>query len=373
MDENNLLEKQNGARTFIVIIAAAVFSVLLLIYSKEVSQAVIRTIGSCLTVIIPSLFGFMVVSNIIIKSNIYIWLSKPFYLISKYVMRLPPELFSVFLLANLGGYPVGGKLIRDLLDSGRISKKDAECLMCSSFCSGPAFLIGAVGIKLFLNVTAGLIVYLSIVCSNLIIAFFKGLKRSIPNGQLLHDAKVNLNSKIIVDSIESTIKVLAMICGMLIFFSVITEVLFVSGIISRISELVCLLGATSDNANAIVKSVIEISTVGSFQQNSYSYLPIIAALSSFGGACVLTQLSSIIGSKINMKQFILTRPLQILISGVIAYLFTKLFSANITVMTACIPSTTERKDSVIPSIVLIIMIILLLMKNNTRFLKKGVI
>ena len=82
----------------IIIFLLILFCVLLLVFSKEVSKSIINSISLCLNVIIPSLFGFMVISNILIKSNIYIYMSRPFYLISKYLFRIPPELFSVFFV-----------------------------------------------------------------------------------------------------------------------------------------------------------------------------------------------------------------------------------------------------------------------------------
>ena len=99
---------------FIIAILIIFFAVGLIKYSKEVSSAVILSIESCLKIIIPSLFAFMVLSNLIVKSNIYILISKPFSLISRYLFRIPPELFSIFLLSNIGGYPIGAKLLTEL-------------------------------------------------------------------------------------------------------------------------------------------------------------------------------------------------------------------------------------------------------------------
>ena len=51
-----------------------------------------------------------------------------------------------FLMSVLSGYPMGAKIVGDLRRSSEISVGEAKRLM--SFCStsGPAFLIGAVGI-----------------------------------------------------------------------------------------------------------------------------------------------------------------------------------------------------------------------------------
>lgn len=358
--------------TLIVIFAAAIFSVMLIIYSKEVSTAVIASINSCMTVIIPSLFGFMAVSNIIIKSNIYVWLSKPFYPISKYILRIPPELFSVFILSNIGGYPIGAKLLCELLEEKKITDTDAESMMCCCFCSGPAFIIGAVGINIFSSVLTGFIIYISIVCSNFFIAAIMGLKREIPSS-VKKKYNVHFSSDILIESVSSTIKTLTMICGMIIFFAVFIQVLKTSQLIVSMSELVSCIGISIENSNSIITSIIEISTVSGFSKFAYSFIPVITSLCAFGGICVIIQLSSITNSKIKMKRFIITRPFQIILSGAISWVLLNAFSKKIAIMTIYHPVITSERKSILPTIILIIMIILLFVKNNSRFLKKGMI
>ena len=112
-----------NVKTVIIAILAVTYSVLLLIFSETVGENIRNAILSCLTVIIPSLFAFMVMCDYLIASNLYKLLSRPFGVISRYIFRVEPELFSVILLSSVAGYPIGARLIDGLYRQDKADKK----------------------------------------------------------------------------------------------------------------------------------------------------------------------------------------------------------------------------------------------------------
>lgn len=361
-------KKQITFRKFLVYIFSiivVVFAVLLLRYSKEVSAAVVVSINSCLSVIVPSLFGFMVVSNFLVKSNLYILISKPFSIISRYIFRIPTELFSIFLLSNIGGYPIGAKMISELIKNERISNKDANTMMCYCFCSGPAFIIGAIGIKVFSSVSAGLIIYISIFISNFLIAIILGLKNKIPQKEN-KCYKININSNILIESIEATAKTLLMICSTLIFFAIIIASLEVTGIMSIFTNLFSIMLNFNDSYTVpLIKGIFEISTINQLPQFCYILIPIVTAIVAFGGICVFFQILGISKDKIKLKRFLLTRPIQIFFSGIISFVLVKIFGNEIAVETFVQPFDIKfESNSIIPGLCLIFMTALLLFSNK---------
>lgn len=118
--------------------------------------AALRTCGGML---IPSLFPFFVISYLINH------LSLPVYLGQK--LQTPMALLfgtsgtgaGVFLLGCLGGYPLGAAVLADLVARGDLSPKEGRKLLCFCNNSGPAFLIGAVGVGVFHSSAAGLLLY----------------------------------------------------------------------------------------------------------------------------------------------------------------------------------------------------------------------
>lgn len=349
------------------------FAVMILKFSSVTSKAIVNSTYSCLTVIIPSLFAFMVISNIIILSNAYAYISKPFYLISKYLLRIPPELFSVFLISNLAGYPVGAKLITDLFNNNKISKKDAETMLCYCFASGPAFIIGAIGIIVFSSVLVGLIIFSSIILSNLFIGIIIGFSRTIPK-KTTEKIKLSYSSNMLVDSIESASKSLALICGMIVFFSVIISICDEIGIISFLTKMVTdLFNISSNNSNSMIKAFFEISNISQISKYSYSIFAVITGIISFGGICVIMQLIGIIKKRLSIKLFLITRPLQVFLSAVFSYILINMFAKPIVIQAIISPLTIRKGNSIFPSILLIIMTILLLSLKKSSISKKGVI
>jgi len=364
MSKKISLNLKNSIIYYILAVIILIFAVLLLKFSKEVSASILVSINSCLIVIIPSLFGFMVVSNILVKSNIYILLSLPFYPISKYLFRIPPELFSIFILSNIGGYPIGTKLLKELLKDNKITKETASKMLCYCYCSGPAFIIGAIGVKIFNNVLIGLLIYLSILLSNFLIAIIVGFKNEIPKKSYIKQPIV-LNSSILIESIQDSAKTLSLICSTIVFFSAFITLLEETGLLLKVSNILSIILKTSGNYSKIFSSAFfEVSKISDMPQFSYKFVPIIAGIVSLGGICVLLQISGISGGKVSFKRFIITRPFQIIFSSLISVYLIKVFAKNIVIMTIFAPQIhLENKATILPSVLIIIMTILLLFKN----------
>ena len=90
-------------------------------------------INLCITVIIPSLFAFIVCAKIIIKSG----LAEKIGILTEPLMR---PLFNVpgcgsfaFVLGILSGYPIGAKCAAELYENNMCTKAEAERLVC--FCN----------------------------------------------------------------------------------------------------------------------------------------------------------------------------------------------------------------------------------------------
>ena len=358
---------------YLVIIIICIFACFLLIFPKEVSNSIIKSINSCFIIVIPSLYAFIVISNILVKTNIYMILSKPFYLISRYLFRIPPELFSIFILSSIGGYPVGAKLISELVNEGKIDNKIAENMMCYCYCNSPAFFAGAIGMSIFGNSNIGLIVYLSVLISNIIIAICIGAKQKLPK-KVKIKIKIKLNANIIIDSINSGYKTITMICFMLVFFSVIICFCDITGITNIITKIIGNIFNDITIYKASVDSIIEISQISYLEKNCYSLLPIISGIASFGGLCVILQIISLTFGIIKLKKFWISRIFSAIISAIICYLFnvSLLYDANI--QTSFISNRIFLSErSFISSICLIIMSFILLFLKKDRFYKKGML
>lgn len=354
---------------FIAGVTTVLYMVLMVVFIGDVGEAVLKSLRVCFEVMIPSLYAFMIASGFVVSSNLYTVLSKPFGLISRYIFRIPPEYFSVFLIGSVGGYPVGAKLLSELYDNGKIDKETAEQMLSYCYLAGPAFICGIAGIKLFSSVKAGLIIFAAIISSNIIIAAVSGFRRPVPPKSKTA-FRLDMSPEKLIGSIYGGAKGMLSICAIIVFFSTIICILDKSGALIFISQkLSGLTGMKYSDADAAVRSVIEISNISSLSRGDRSLIPLTASLLSFGGICVLMQVNGFLRGKLSAKRFYFFRILATIISYFLCKLYVEIFDPDI-VPTSAPARTAIRQSSPIPALFLLIMTILLLSNISIEKKKK---
>lgn len=345
--------------------AAVSFGVLIIIYSKSVAASVSTALERCLTVIIPSLYIFTALSGMFISSCTYQLLGKFFGTFSRYILKLPEELFGIFLISSVAGYPIGAKLISELYNRSEINKTDAERLLCVCYSSGPAFVIGTVGYSMFsetISVKAGLALFLSNFAANLLLLALMNIRKPVSEKNS-KKTKLDFSADIIVNSVISGGKSMLIICAVIIFFASLTAVLSVTGIVGKTSLAVsALFGISEPLSETLLCAFMEISCITGLD-NAALY-PAAAAMLSFGGLCVLLQIKAIVGSRFSLKSFLLARPVCAGFSYIFAKLFFFMFDINITSAASVNVCTNNTSYSPILSVFLLIMTILLLSEKS---------
>ena len=93
---------------------------------------------------IPSLFPFMVLSGILLRTGISRQLSNMFYPILGKFFRLSPDCIYIIIMGFLCGFPMGASIIADSLSLKKITYREADLLL--SFCNniGPIYFISFV-------------------------------------------------------------------------------------------------------------------------------------------------------------------------------------------------------------------------------------
>ncbi len=348
--------------------AIAVYVIMLIVWSKDIGDSVRNSIKNCIEIIIPSLYIFMILSDFIISSNLYALIGKPFSLISRYVFRLPVEYFSIFIIGSIGGYPIGAKLLVNMVTSGKIDKNTAEDMILYCYLSGPAFICGIVGIHIFSDIRPALLIFISILISNIIVAVINGLKREIPPKTVITPS-IDISVDKFVVSIYNGGKGILSVCAIIIFFSSITCISEKIGLTCILTEFIDTFTSLDYSAgNSVVKSFIEISNVTSFSSD-FRLIPIIASLLSFGGICVIVQLRGIISNHMSLKRFYIVRFLLIIST----YLVCKILYVQIYKNDICVFLTRSEQDgqnSPISALFLLIMTILFLSNISIENKKK---
>lgn len=300
--------KKQGFLYAIFAVLTAGICVMLITDSKQVIETSQRSVTVCLSVIIPSLFAFMVLSQIMISCGIADILFFPLYKISSFWFKGSRRQFSVFLLSLIGGYPVGIKLLRELTAYNKNYTAIAENMLCYCYCGSPAFIIQIVGLSIFGSTDAGLLVYISNAAACLVMAVIINLFSKKTNIGDTSPSGVKISLEIVTSSIEKTVKALGVICGTILAFNILLELMDYIGFMDAIA---------GSGVEKLVASAFEISNLSLFQGNNYGWLPFFAGITSFGGLCIIVQTAALSGGIIPLKKFILSRIPAALLSGFI--------------------------------------------------------
>ena len=293
-----------------VIVCLCSFAALALC-SEQVIESCRYAVELCLSLILPSLFPFFVLSVLLNR------LGLPGYLGS----LLTPLASRVYGLT--GGYPLGAAYIADMERSGAITAREGERLLAFCNNSGPAFIIGAVGAGAFGSGKAGLLLYLCHVLSAMLTGLFfrqKDYCREIPPLQL---DSVYI-SRALPEAVKQAMGALLNVCGFVMCFTVLVGLLDAGGAFSLLcGHLSAAFGLELQFIHAALIGVLELgSAAGALRGLSPTPLnmALAAGILGWGGISVHFQtLAVLAGSKIKGALHFAGRLISASIGMVLAY------------------------------------------------------
>ena len=186
----------------------------------------------CVGVVVPSLFPFMVFSDILVSSGGARIIAMPFSKLAGKLFGLSREGSVPLVLGILCGFPMGTRAALSLYSEGKISRGETEHLLC--FCNGPsaAFLINAVGLSLFGSRDFGILLYCSQMLSSLVVGVLlrRHFKKKSGAPTLILSCAEEVKAKrgvlsSIVGAVTGASEGMVSICAFVIFFSALTGVL----------------------------------------------------------------------------------------------------------------------------------------------------
>lgn len=296
------MDKKKRLSSFLTrgLVVAIIYFIMFLIvfFSKELSAGIKNGINVSMNLVIPSMFIFMIFSNMIINSKLRDTISAPFGFLAKHIFRIEKSQIAIVILSLVGGYPVGAKLISNAVSQGTLEKKQAENMLCYCVNCGPAFLISGIGIAIYQNFRIGLYLYISQVAACLLIGFILSFfSKHEKTNKPVSEVKKTSYSQLFVGSVNDSVRSMAMICGFIVAFSAFMPI---------INELLGYLGFSYSH---IVQGLLEVTT----GCNSLAELPHVQGIilttifTAFGGICVHLQVYSLVGNGIKMTKFYIMR------------------------------------------------------------------
>ena len=195
----------------------------------------------CTSTVIPALFPFMVLSELLVSSGAAELVARIFGGVFERLFGIRREGCIAFLLGVVCGFPIGTKSAVSLYENGRISRSELEHLL--TFCNGPssAFLISAVGVSLFSSREFGVMLYCVEIISAIVIGavgrvFFSHKKRDDGEAPAcsIRSQREHAGLQSVVSAVTSSASSMLYVCAFVVFFSSVTGIL---GVYADAAEL----------------------------------------------------------------------------------------------------------------------------------------
>ena len=297
----------------IVIIIITLFVLVEVVVKKTL---VYNSIGYALNIwvknLIPTLFPFFIISDILINYNFTAYIPKIFKNICKFLFNISDNMVMILMLSIISGFPSNARNTRTLYDKGIISVDEANHILIFSHFSNPLFILTTIAIFFFNDKKIGVILLISHYLSNFILGllFRKVFSHNDIKGYYKEEKVVFGN--VLINAIKKAIDTVLLICG------IVTIFLLLSSIVIDVFKLKLY-------DSMIMKGILEI-TIG-IEALSRLGLPMVykAVIAScflaFGGFSVHMQvLSQLTDTNIKYKYFFIGRLYQMVLSGIITYI-----------------------------------------------------
>lgn len=254
-----------------IIKSLIIISLFILVYLNKnvVVISVINSIDLFNKAIFPSIFPIMIISDLILSTNIINYLSNTIGIIFSKLFKLSKSSSYVFIMSMISGTPSCAKYIKDLLNNKSITKKEAEKLLPMVILYNPLLIISLTSYMSFYD--SILVIIINIII-NLIIGFInRNYKIEIKDNKLI-PKKFNL-----VESINNALNTLISIFGIITTFNILNNLLPIKHpLITGILE--------------ITNGLNLINNINTSYQNKLLYTGILL---SFSGLSIITQIKSI--------------------------------------------------------------------------------
>ena len=298
----------------IIVLLCFIILILILLNKTLVSDTIITSFYIWFNTMLPSMFPMFILSDILITYNFTNYLPKKLISYLSKIFNLSNNAVFIFLLSMISGFPLNAIIIKNSFDNKLLTKEECEHLLYFTHFSNPLFILNTVGIFYLNSNIYGIIILISHILSNIIIAILLRNK-NYPN---IHYISLNSNCQsfgtTLSNSINKAISSLLMISGTVTLF------LILSTLITHIFNLNSYLGTL---VQGILEMTMGLSSLSKLNINNLYKVILSIFFLSFGGLSIHLQVYSSIDNCFSYKNYFIGRIYQIVISIIIV---TVLFS-----------------------------------------------
>ena len=248
-----------------------------------------RGLRICTSSVIPTLFPFMAVSELMVRSGCGAMLGKRLEAPMRTIFRVSGAGAVALLLGAVCGFPVGAATLAGLYRRNEISESEAAHVLCICNYPSSAFMISAVGASLWGDAGIGRALYLCVLASGAIWGLLCR-RRTTDNTTPYCPRQTQIGIAVIGEAITSAALSLLYVCAYVAFFSCIV------GCLSRVFAA----GNMGTGAEALVYSFFELTSgaaSASLVANKRLGFILTAAAGAWSGLSVHLQVISVCASE----------------------------------------------------------------------------
>jgi len=261
--------------------------------------------------IAPSLFVFLVLTNMLVSSEYFFKLMNPVFSLFEKIFCIPKNACVPLILGLICGFPVGARTAKSMYENDEISFALYNRLLLFVNSVSPAFLISAVGLGIYSDERVGYFLFFCQFLCVLLLAFVSLFfyKTPIQQEKFRKKKKSDIFT-LITESISTSLSNILIISSYVIFFS------FITGFLK-------FLPIKNDLISALIFGLFEMSCgVFAVKRTSFSGLLCICFIIGFGGLCIHMQTVAILGeSRIKLSKYLFFK----LLNGALLCLFCLVF------------------------------------------------
>ena len=205
---------------------------LLIGYAPVAAEGAMRGLSACGRVILPAVFPFLAVSVFLAGAPGGAGLAALLSGVMRYCFRLPAAAAPALLMSWIGGYPAGAKTLAELRRQGALTARETEEAAPVLIYSGPAYMAGVVGGRIFGSTVVGIFLFLCQLAAGLLLGRLFAWGRPLPpkGSRLRSSPKTEPAAVLLVRSVGSAASSAVNICAFVVLLSAFAEVFSACGL-----------------------------------------------------------------------------------------------------------------------------------------------
>lgn len=302
--------KSSRIKYVVLCLSLLAFGAAIIIYPERYVTSCFQGFAMWAECVLPSLFPFMIITLIAVKTGLAEKASLPLRKVTG-LFKYPPAAAACFLLSVCSGYPAGSRVVCEFYESGAFNKTDCSKLayLCST--SGPLFIIGSVGFKMFGDKLAGVKILIAHVVAVTVISILIAIFSK--KGEYKPAKRTQPDKNVLYNTFYGAIVAVCVAGGFIAFFYVLAQFFADFKLLYPLEKLLSLF-LDEQTSSAVCLGLIE-ATTGCRSLSAVGANKITVALSgfliTFGGVSILAQqLSYLTKAEVKPFKFIAVKFLQ---------------------------------------------------------------